>query len=103
MASDTNGGQGTTSMAYARDERALRGDPVAEDERRGGAVSPRPLHDLGARGDGASVGGGAAPGPRTAVPRGGGEDRSLDDDRDAGRALAAPRRGRVPLGARSPE
>src|SRR5579871_599059 len=87
-------------MADARSPRPLGGDSQPAVAGRGRALSARPVHDLRARGDGASLGGGAARRPRIAVPGGRPEDARLDDDRDAGRALAAPRRGRLPLGAR---
>src|SRR5690242_20551344 len=90
-------------MAYARDERALRGDPGAGDASGGGALPPGSVHAGGARGDGAALGGGAAAGSGAPVPGDLGEDGRLDDDGDAGGALAAPRRGRLPLGARSPQ
>src|SRR5258708_542721 len=88
-------------MADARDERALRRAPVAGDEGRGRMVPSRPLHPGGAGGDGAPLDGGATRRPGAAVSRGGGEGRRVDDDRDASGALAAPRRGRLPAGARS--
>src|SRR3954451_7215750 len=87
-------------MADQGDARALRRDPVAGDAGGDGELLPRPVHDLGARGDGAPLGGGASRGAGAAVPRDRGANRSVDDDGDAGRALAAPRRGRLPGGAR---
>ena len=94
---------GTTFMADARAEGALGGDPGAGVAGRGGALPAGPLHDRGAGGDGAPLGGGAARRPGAAVPGGRAADARLDDDGDAGGALAAPRRGRLPLGARPAE
>src|SRR6185312_11814889 len=65
-----------------------------------GAVLPGPVHDLGARGDGAPLGGGAAARAGAAVPGDRGANGRVDDDRDARGPLAAPRRGRLPAGAR---
>src|SRR3954452_11358265 len=87
-------------MADQGDARALRRDPVAGDAGGDGELLPRPVHDLGARGDGAPLGGGASRGAGSSVPGDRGANRSLDDDGDAGRALAAPRRGRLPGGTR---
>ena len=82
---------------------ALRGDPGAGVAGRGGAVPAGPVHDRGAGGDGAQVGRGAPGGPGVAVPGGRPADARVDDDGDAGRALASPRRGRLPAGARPAE
>src|SRR3954453_4180309 len=87
-------------MADQGDARALRRDPVAGDAGGDGELLPGPVHDLGARGDGAPLGGGASRGAGPAVPGDRGASRSVDDDGDAGRALAAPRRGRLPGGTR---
>src|SRR4051794_39232240 len=87
-------------MADERNARALRGDPVAGDAGGDGELLPGPLHAVGARGDGASLGGGAAAGGGTAVPRDRGADGRLDDDGDAGGALAPARRGRLSRGTR---
>src|SRR5919201_4877937 len=54
-----------------------------------------------ALGDGASLGGGAPARARPAVPGDRRANGRVDDDRDAGRPLAAPRGGRLPVGARS--
>src|SRR5919201_6869892 len=54
-----------------------------------------------ALGDGASLGGGAPARARPAVPGDRRANGRVDDDRDAGRPLAAPRGGRLPAGARS--
>src|SRR5436189_5993936 len=94
-----DGGPRTTPMAYARDERALPGDPVAGEPGGGGALPAGPVHAGGARGDGAEVGGREAgrSGPSVRADRG--KDGRVDDDGDAGGALATPRRGRLPAGA----
>src|SRR4051812_34690175 len=91
----------STLMADDRDRRALPGDPVAQDDRRGGSVLPGPLHAVGAGGDGASLAGGEAGGRGTPLPGGRDPDGRLDDDGDARGALAAPRRGRLSAGARA--
>src|SRR3954471_21615157 len=90
-------------MANPGDERAVRGDREPTDGGRGGAVPAGPVHAVGARGDGASVAGGAARGRGSAVPRGVAGDRRLDGDGDARGALAPVRGGRVPLGVGSAE
>src|SRR5581483_3292824 len=91
-----NGGPGSTHMADTRDEAALRRDSQPEVASGARGVPARPLHAVGARGDGAPVGGGSARRPGAAVRRGRGADRSVDGDRDARGALASPRRRRVP-------
>src|SRR5262249_32210124 len=68
---------------------------------RGRALPQGPVHDRGARGDGAPVGSGTARRPGPAVPGDLAANGRLDDDRDARGALAAARRGRVPAGAGS--
>src|SRR5437764_9389521 len=103
MTRGNDGREGTTSVAYAGDERSRRRDAQPEDASGARGLPPRPLHARGAGGDGAPLGGGAGAGSRSAVPGSGGEDRRVDDDGDAGRALASPRRGRLPRGARSPQ
>src|SRR3954462_8678611 len=90
-------------MADPGDQRAVRRDGVTEERGRGGPLPPRPLHPVGAGGDGAQVAGGAAAGGGPAVPRDQSEDARVDDDGDTRGALAAARRGRVPLVARSHE
>src|SRR5919199_1148780 len=91
-------------MAYAAGARPDRRDVVAGGAERAGDVPPGPVHPQRARGDGASVGGGAAP-ARGASVRGGREaNGSVDDDGDARGAVAPPRprglrRGAVPAGA----
>src|SRR5690242_17510556 len=89
-----------TPMGDQGDARALRRDPVAGEQEGRGAVLPGPLHDLGARGDGAPLGSGTAPGAGPAVPRDRGANGRVDDDRHARGALAASWRGRLPAGAR---
>src|SRR2546423_2770393 len=95
-----NGGADTTPMADEGDARALRRDPVPGDPRGGGGVLSRPVHPVGARGDGPSVAGSPSARARTAVSGDRRADGSVDDDRDSGRTLVAPRRGRVQGGAR---
>ena len=78
-------------------------ETIASLERRTRRALPAgSVHALGAGGDGAPLGRGAAAGRGPAVPRGRAADGRVDDDGDAGRALAAPRRGRLPLGAGPP-
>src|SRR5438034_9564819 len=96
-----DGRAGPTSMGNQGDANALRRDRVVGDARGGGALLPGSLHPLGARGDGAPLGGGAPAGARVAVPGNRGANGRVDDDGDAGGALAAPRGGRLPAGARS--
>src|SRR5262245_65715369 len=91
-------GQRTTYVADAGNDAALRGDLEAGVAGGGGDLLPGSLHVGGARGDGAPVGGGAAAGPGAAVSGDLAADGRVDDDGDAGRALASPRRGRLPLG-----
>src|SRR3954468_9299554 len=93
-------GQGTTYMADTGNDGALRGDREPGVAGGGGDLLPGSLHARGAGGDGAPLGGGAAPGAGAAVPGDLAADGRVDDDRDAGRALAAPRRGRLSPGAR---
>src|SRR5438105_1155425 len=90
----------TSRMADTRDTRPAEGDRLAPDDQRGGAIPPRSLHAVGARGDDASLAGSAAGRSRAAVPRGEQENGRVDDDRDAGGALAPPRRGRLPADPR---
>src|SRR6478672_9512374 len=94
---------GTTPMDDARDVRALRRPPLDEEGGGAGGVPAGPLHAVGAGGDGSPLAGGQAGGPGPAVPGGGREDGSLDGDRDAGGALAQPRRRRLSAGARPGE
>src|SRR6476646_2259102 len=89
-----------TPMGAPGDAKALRGDPVAGEQGGRGEVLPGSVHALGARGDGAPLGGGAAPGAGAAVPRDRGANGSVDDDGDTRGALVAPRGGRLPVGAR---
>src|SRR5438128_6380842 len=87
-------------MGDGRDRGSLSGVRPSADGGRGGALPARPLHDRRAGGHGAPLAGGAAARPWAAVPRGRAADARLDDDGDARGAVAAPRRGRLPLGAR---
>src|SRR3954447_24107344 len=98
MAAD--GDQEPTPVGDEGNARALRRDPVAEEQGGGGSVLPGPLHDLGAGGDGAPLAGGPSRGARAAVSGDRGANGRVDHDGDARGALAAPRRGRVSLGAR---
>src|SRR5207249_5196573 len=97
------GGQRTTYMADARNEGALRRDPQPEVAGGAGGVPAGPVHAGGAGGDGAPLVGGAPGRPRPALHGDRGEDERLDDDGDAGGALAPSRRGRLPVGPRSPQ
>src|SRR3984957_18238635 len=90
-------------MAHKRDAGALGGDPRAGVARGGRALPPRPLHDRGAGGADAPLGGGTAARRGPSLHGGGAQDARLDDDGDAGRALASPRRGRLPARARPAE
>src|SRR5947208_871751 len=88
-----------TPVANQGDERALRGDPDAGDAAGDRGVLPGSLHALGARGDGAPLAGGPPARARPAVPRDRRANGSVDNNGDAGGALAATRRGRLPGGA----
>src|SRR5581483_10972702 len=96
-----DGDQEPTPVAHRGDGGALRRDQVAADARGSRALPQGSVHALGAGGDGPPLAGGAAPGRGAAVPRDRAANGSLDDDRDARGALAAPRRGRVSPGARA--
>src|SRR3954468_24888003 len=89
-----------TPVGDQGDAKALRGDSRAREQGGRGAVLPGSVHALGARGDGAPLGSGAPAGAGAAVPGDRGANGGIDDYRDPRRALAAPRRGRVPAGAR---
>src|SRR3954462_39278 len=95
-----DGGTEPTPVGDEGDAKALRGDSRAREQGGRGAVLPGSVHALGARGDGAPLGGGAPAGAGAAVPGDRGANGRVDDDRDPRRALAAPRRGRLPAGAR---
>ena len=82
-------------MAEPRDRRSLRGDRSLR-SREEAALPTRPLHALGAGGDGAPLAGGAAARAGTAVRRDQPADARLDDDGDTRGALAALRRRRLP-------
>src|SRR6516165_2995119 len=90
-------------MAEAGDQRALRRDGDAAVGGRARSLPARPLHTLGAGGDGASLAGGAAARRGHAVPADQPANTRVDDDGDAGGALAAARRGRLPVAARPDE
>src|SRR5690242_10950737 len=83
-----NGNQEPTPMAYEGDGGALRGDPLAEDARRAGVLPAGSLHAAGAGDAGAPLAGGEARGRGAAVPGGGGANGRVDDDGDAGGAVA---------------
>src|SRR5213078_696925 len=83
-------------MADERDLRALRGDNVASQPGRGGGVSPRPLHGVGAGVDGAPLSVCEAVGREPAVPGDQPADARVKDDSDARSPLAAVRGGRLP-------
>src|SRR5262245_21016416 len=96
----THESEDTTPVADQGDAKALRRDSLPGDARGDGELLPGSLHALGARGDGASLGGGA-PAEAGAPVRGDRRaDRRVDDDRDPRRALAEARRGRLSLGSR---
>src|SRR6266545_486420 len=93
-------GRTLTRMADERDLAALRRDRLAAERARGVGLPPRPLHPVGAGGDGPPLAGGAPARQGAAVPGDQQADARVDDDGDAGGALAAVRRGRLPLAAR---
>src|SRR3954454_5715864 len=95
-----NARQDTTPMAHQGDAGAVRDDRLAANEAGDGAVSPGSLPALGAGGDVTPLAGRPAARAGAAVPGDRRADGRLDDDRDARGALAAPRRGWVPAGAR---
>src|SRR6476660_4708622 len=100
---DDNGRGGSTFMADTGAGGA-GGCPARARDARGGRVLPAgSLHAGGARRDGAPLGRRQAGRPRAAIPGGRSAHARLDDDGDAGRALAAPRRGWLPAGARPAE
>src|SRR4029453_19197790 len=90
-------------MANTGDHRALRGDRMPPLARRGGPLPARPLHDVGAGGDGTPLAGRAPPGRGSAVLGDQQADARVDDDRDARGALAAVRGRWVPARARPAE
>src|SRR3954452_6713545 len=96
----TDESEDATPVADQGDARALRRDSLPGDARGGGELLPGPVHAVGARGDGAPLGGGAPAGAGAAVPGDSGTDRRLDDDGDARGALASARGGRLPGGPR---
>src|SRR4026209_2173840 len=95
-----NGYRRSTFIADNGDKRPLQSDALAPLGPRGGELPARPVHAVGARGDGAPLASGEAHRPGVAVPRDKPADGRLHDDRDASGALAAPRRGRLQAGAR---
>src|SRR5436190_312340 len=103
MATGRHGDAEPTSMGNARDDRALRRDSEPEVAGGAGELHAGSLHPRGAGGDVAPLASGAAREPGAAVHGDRGEDGSLDRDRDAGGALAEPRRGRLSARARQGE
>src|SRR4029079_1212712 len=95
MATGRYGDAEPTSMGNARDDRALRRDSQPEVASGAGELHAGSLHARGAGGDGTPLAGGTARPPEAAVHGDRGEDGSVDRDRDAGGALAEPRRGRL--------
>src|SRR3954451_14085387 len=93
----------TSRMAERRAARSPRDDRIPGGPGGDRALSARSLHALRAGGDVAPLGGGAPAGRGAAVPRDRAADGRVDDDGDAGGALAAARRGRLPAGAGTPE
>src|SRR5258705_12420316 len=87
-------------MGNERDTRFAEDDRLAPERRRGGTVPPRSVHAVRAGGNDAPVAGSAARRSRAAVPRSKQENGRVDDDRDAGGALAAPRGRGLPADAR---
>src|SRR3954471_737561 len=96
MATERNGRPDSTSMADARDDRALRRGAQPEVAAGAGSLPAGPVHAGGAGGDGAPLAGGETRRPGAAVHGDRREDRGVDGDRDARGALAQPRRRRLP-------
>src|SRR2546423_382470 len=97
----THESEDATPVADQGDASTLRRDSLPGDARGDGELLSGPVHTVGARSDGAPVGGGSPVGARAAVPRDRGADGRLDDDRDARGALAPARGGRLPHSPRS--
>src|SRR6478752_4933679 len=95
-----DGGTEPTPMGDQGDARTLQGDPGAREQGGRGTVLPGSVHAVGARGDGAPLGGGAPAGAGAALSGDRGANGRVDDDGDTRGALAAPRRRRLPAGAR---
>src|SRR5262245_30881242 len=96
-------GGSITPVANGRDGGPLRGDPQPRGTRGGGALPARSLHAERARGNGAPLGGRQAARPGPAVPGDRQANGRIDHDGDSRRALAPPRRRRLPDGARPPD
>src|SRR5436190_1748484 len=96
MATERNGRPDSTSMADARDDRALRRGAQPEVAAGAGSLPAGPVHAGGAGGDGAPLAGGETRRPGAAVHGDRREDGGVDGDRDARGALAQPRRRRLP-------
>src|SRR3954447_11110988 len=95
MATERNGRPDSTSMADARDDRALRRGAQPEVAAGAGSLPAGPVHVGGAGGDGAPLAGGETRRPGAAVHGDRREDGGVDGDRDPGGALAEPRRRRL--------
>src|SRR5438552_3762614 len=96
MATERNGRPDSTSMADARDDRALRRGAQPQVAAGAGRLPAGPVHAGGAGGDGAPLAGGEARRPGAAVHGDRREDGGVDGDRDPRGALAQPRRRRLP-------
>src|SRR5438046_1310663 len=103
MTTERNGRPDSTSMADARDDRALRRGAQPEVAAGAGSLPAGPVHAGGAGGDGAPVAGGETRRPGAAVHGDRRKDRGVDGDRDARGALAQPRRRRLSDGDRQGE
>src|SRR6266511_3435210 len=93
----SNGSGAFTSMADAGNQRPLRGDGVPSLSGGGRPLPARPLHDVGAGGDGAPVAG-RAPAGRGAAVRGGrvpAHARSAKAPQDDRLTIAVPAKGRL--------
>src|SRR5262245_58160116 len=87
--------------AARRPGRRGRGDPRDAYSGRAEAVSARPLHAVRARGAVAPVADGSPCRPGRPVPRDRASGADVDRDGDACRAVAPPRRGRLPARPRA--
>src|SRR6478735_91627 len=89
-------------MAHPPGRRPLRRGRRASHARRGRLLPARRLHAPRARGAGAPMARRPAARPRHPLRRGRTDRPRIDGDRDAGRPLAPPRRGRLPARPRPP-
>src|SRR5918994_7471192 len=94
-------GRALPSMVDGRDRGSLPDGREPADGGRGRALPPRPLHARGAGGDGTPLAGREAARRGPALRGGLAANGRVDDDGDARGAVAAPRRGGLPAGARS--